>query len=799
MLADLRQDIRYAARTLRRQPGFTVVALLTLALGIGANTAVFSVVDGIMLSPLPYPASDRLVAIWPGHFASTGELDLLQGSARSYDGTVAAFSPGWGVTLAANGEATQLAGARTSDNFFDVLGVRPQLGRTFTKGESAPGVGNVVLLSDALWRNRFRGDPSVIGRSIVLDGTPLVVIGIMPPSFLLIENADLWMPLEVDPSAQWYRRGGTSMLVGRLRSGATAESAQRELASLVPTLRQTLGFETSYGADASVKPLRDALVGDLRITLLVLLGAVGFIVLIAGANVGNLLLARTIGRRHEIALRTAIGASRGRVLRQLLTESCVVAVAGGVLGLALAAGGVRALKMLLPATVPRISEVGIDLRVLVACALVTIVTSVLVGLAPALVASRTELGLALRAGRGAARGSAGGRVRGALVVAEVALALVLVIGASLMIQSMWRLMRVEPGFDAANVLTMRVQPTGEGYDSERRLQYFLGAIDRLGSAPGVVATGAIQHLPLSGFNRHNEIEVEGQPRAPGAARFLPGYRTIAGDYFRAMRIPLIAGRTFGPSDLRGTPGVVIVSDAFARQVYGDAQRAVGRRIRSPGGTKNQWATIVGVVGSVRHVALASTPDPEFYLDERQYPQASMALVVRTAEDPMRSARSLHQLVAAIDRAVPISDLRTMDALVARSLAQPRVVTILLFVFALVGLVLGAVGIYGVVSYAVGERVREIGIRIALGAASGSVVRMVVRAGLQFALAGIVLGLLGAAMLTRALQSLVFGVSTTDAATFALLSLFLLGTAALASWIPARRAARVDPMRTLRGD
>ncbi|MEP6690399.1 MAG: ABC transporter permease [Gemmatimonadaceae bacterium] len=800
MFASLVQDVRYAARALRRQPGFTIVAMLTLALGIGANTAVYSVVDGVLLSALPYREPERLAGVWPGHFASHGELVYLQQHARSFEGGAAAFSPGWGITMNRAGEAVPLAGARTSANFFRVLGAQPALGRTFADDESTPGHDAVTILSHELYESRFASDPRVIGTTISLDGGPVTIIGVMPPAFRLFQaNAQLWLPLELDPSAPWYKKGGTSFLVGRLRAGATRNAALAELRSLVPEMRRELGFEDTYGRDIGIVSLRDAVVGSLRTPLLVLLGAVGCIVLIAGANVGNLLLARAAGRRGEITVRVALGASRGRVIRQMLSESVVLSACGGVLGMALGAAGVSALKRMLPATTPRLEAVRLDATVFAVCALVTLAVGILCGLAPALVASRPDLQSALRGARGDAGGAGGRRARGALVTAEVALALVLVIGAGLMMQTLWRLSRVDPGFRTANVLTMRVQPTSNAFStSELRARYFLAVIDRLRRERGVVAVGEIHHLPLSGFNWHRETGIDGTNPAPGEAPFRPGFRTIAGDYLGVMRIPLLAGRAFDAHDVRGAPPVAIVSEAFARKAFG-ATDVVGRRIR-PGNTDNDpWVTIVGVAGSVRHAGLTMDPEPEFYLHTAQFPQGSTAIVVRTAGDPETASRQLHDAVASVERSVPISELRTADELVGSSVEQPRVIMALLLAFAAVGLALGAIGIYGVVSYAVSGRVREIGIRIALGARRGVVVRAVLREGMGFTLAGVALGLGAASLLTRALGTLVYGVSTTDPLTFVALAILLVAVALVASWIPARRAARVDPMVALRGE
>ncbi|MDQ6830109.1 MAG: ABC transporter permease, partial [Gemmatimonadota bacterium] len=487
MFGTTMQDVRFAVRTLRKQPMFTLVAMLTLALGIGANTAVFSVVSGVLLSPLPYPAPDRLIAVWPNHFGSNGELVYLQEHARSYDGGAAAFSPGWGMVLSLPNEAVQLAGARTSSNFFRVLGARPALGRTFNDDESRPGSDRVAVLSHELWSQRFGADPRIVGRMVTIDGEKIEVIGVMTPSFRFVQaKADLWLPLVLDPTASFYKTGGTSFLLGRLAGSATTGSAATELATLIPPMRDALGFEAAYGRDASVVPLRDAVVGGLRQTLLILLCAVGFILLIAGANVGNLQLARAAGRRHEITIRAALGANRSRIIRQLLFESVVLSLGGGALGVVLGALGVRWLQRLLPADTPRLESISVDIRVLVACALATLGVGIIFGLAPALVASRTDLEGTLRGARSGAGGVAGRRTRASLVIAETALALVLVIAAGLMIQTLWRLSRVDAGFRPTNVLTMRVQPTSDTYDSRaKRISYFEQAVERVRGEQGV--------------------------------------------------------------------------------------------------------------------------------------------------------------------------------------------------------------------------------------------------------------------------------------------------------------------------
>ncbi|AHG93098.1 permease (plasmid) [Gemmatirosa kalamazoonensis] len=800
LAASFLRDARFAVRTLRARPAFALVALLTLALGIGANTAVYSVVHGVLLSPLPYRDPGRLVGVWPAHFGSNGELEFLQRHARAFDGGVAAFSPGWGISWSRPGGALQLNGARTSTNFFRVLGARPVLGRGFVDGESAAGRDHVVLLSHELWTTAFGADARAVGATMVLDGEPYTVVGVMPPATRIFQaDAELWLPLQIDPASPFYT-GGTAHFVGRLRAGVTRAAALAELRSLVPPMRSALGYEAAYGRDVDVVPLRDQVVGALRAPLLVLLGAVGFIVLIAASNVGNLLLARAAERRGEIATRVAIGATRARVVRQLLGESAVLAAGGGALGVALGAAGLRALVRLLPADTPRLESVALDVPVLVVCAGVTLAVGLLCGVAPAVVATHPDLRRVARGARGEAGSVAARRARGALVVAEVGLALVLVIGAALMLQTLWRLTHVDAGFRTANVLTLRVQPTGDAYGTrEQRAAYYARVLDRLRAEPGVVTVGALHHLPLTGFDWHNDVEIEGQPAAPGATPFRPGFRTALGDYFGTMRVPLLAGRVFDArDDMRAEP-VAIVSDAFASARFGSAAAAVGKRLRAQRATRDAWARIVGVVGSVRHVSLAEAPEPEFYLAASQFPQGATAIVIRTADDPRRAARRLHAVVASLDRGVPISDVRPADDLVVTSLAQQRVVMTLLLAFAVVGLALGAIGIYGVVSYAVARRTREIGVRVALGAGRAAVMRGVLGEGLAYASGGIALGLVAAAALTRAMRTLVYGVSPTDPLTFGALALLLAVVACAASWIPARRAARMDPVAALRAE
>ncbi len=792
-------DLRYAIRGLLRRPGFTAVAVLTLALGIGANAAIFSVVRGILLRPLPFRAPDTLVAFNAEQFISNAEMLFLRDNARTLDG-VAAISPGWGMAMTGVGEATQLTTARVSTNLLDVLGVRPMIGRSFQDSESIPGRETVAILGHSLWAERFGSDPSVVGRNVVLDGTPYNVIGVLPPGFeVLGRPADLWTPLVIDPTA-WFHKGSVSWFVGRLRTHTTIEQSRAELATLFPRMREAFEYTPDYYRNISLVPLRDRTVGSVRTALLVLLAAVGFIVLIAGANVGNLLLMRAAGRRREIAVRTALGASRRRVIAQMLVESIVLALGGAAAGVALGAIGVRVLRASLPPDTPRLGSITLDVTVLAVCAALAILIGIGFGLAPAFLASRAGAEDALRGARGVAGRAGGERARGTLVVAEVALTLVLVIGAGLMMRTLWSLSRVDAGFRPARVLTLRVQPSGERYNTnEARVQYVTTLLERLGALPGVQSTGMIHHLPLAGYAWYANIDLEGRVRAPGEAPLRSGWRVIDGDYFKTMGIPLLRGRAFTESDTRTATPAVIVNDAFARAAW-PGEDPIGKRFTAGNATRGSNAvTVVGVVGDVRHVALDARPEPELYRPHAQSPMGAVTFTLRTAGDPLALAGLARRTINAIDANVPISDVRSMEQVMSESVARPRLIMSLLLVFAGVGVVLGAVGVYGVIAYAVGERRREIGVRIALGAEPGRVAGSVLAQGIRYAAIGVAIGLAGSFAVTRLMRTLVFGVSTTDPATFVGLSLFLVLVAALASYLPARQAAETDPMVALRSD
>jgi predicted permease len=797
-LEGLWQDARYAIRSLRKSPGFAAVALLTFALGIGANTAVFSVVSGILLRPLPYADPDRLAAIWPTKTISNAELVHLQHNAKSF-ASVAAFSPGWGVALAGSGQPAQLDAARISTNFFRTLGVHPALGRDFADGETSPGQWNVIILSHALWLSQFGGDASVIGRLVQLDGTPSRIVGVMPAGFEAIQSGvDAWLPLQIDPSSPFYT-GQTAIGLGRLAIGATLAAANAELTSFVPQMRAAFNYSEEYGRNGTVISLHERLVGNVRQSLLVLLGAVAFVLLIAGANLGNLMLVSAIGRRRELAVRRALGASRAQVARQLLVHSVIVAIAGGVLGTAVGVLGVKGLKAILPPTLPMLSAVSVDWRVLLVSTVVTLSVGIIFGIAPALLATRVDPEGALRVSGAGSTNRAGAATRQTLVVVEIAMAMVLVVGAGLMTESLWRLSRVDLGFKPDAVLSFRLQPTGGGVRSvAQSAVYFDEMIQRIAALPGVVKVGAVQHLPLSGFNWNGNLDIERSPIAATAEHPRVVWRSVAGDYFGAMSIPLLRGRTFSPSDTRQAPPVVVITEAMAKHFW-PGRDPIGERIRLGNGSRNEMATIIGTVGSVRYLSPSAPPGDEVYRPNSQQGLGFMHFVVRTNGDPLALAPDVRAAIHALDATVPVAEVRSMGELFTASTATPRTIALLLLAFAGVGLALGAVGIYGVISYAVTQRTRELGIRVALGAIEGRIVSMVLGDGIRMAAIGIVLGGLAASVAARSLRTLVFGVATTDTATYVGVAVVLTIVALAASYIPARRASRVDPLIALRSD
>jgi putative ABC transport system permease protein len=792
------QDVRYAIRSLRKSPAFTTVALLTFALGIGANTAVFSVVSAVLFRPLPFANPHRLAAIWPTRTISNAELEYMQSHSKTFE-AIAAFSPGWGIAMTGSGDPRQLDAARVSTNYFQTLGVRPALGRAFTGEESSAGQWNVALISHALWATHFGSDSSIVGRIVQMDGAPTRIIGVMPAGFEAFQaRVEAWLPLQIDRTSRFYT-GQTALAFGRLASGATLASSEAELRTLVPQMRTQFNYTDDYGRGNTVVSMRDGLVGNVRQSLLVLLGAVAFVLLIAGANLGNLMLVAAIGRRRELAVRRALGASRGQVAQQLLVHSVIVAIAGGILGTAIGVLGVRGLKAILPPTLPMLGSVSVDWRVLILSAAITIFVGLAFGIAPALVATRVDPDGALRVSSANAGNRAGAAMRQTLVVVEIALAMVLVVGAGLMTESLWRLSQVDLGFDPSGVLSFRIQPSsGQVKSPEQIQQYFEQMTHRIAAVPGVLKVGAVQHLPLSGFNWRTDIDVEKTPLPANAEHPRAIWRSVTGDYFGAMSIPLLRGRMFTAADASDAPKVVVINEAMAKHFW-PGRDPVGERIVIGNGPRAELATIIGVAGNVRFASPSTPAGDEIYRPNGQQRLMFMHFVVKAAKDPSSLIPSIREAIRAQDPTVPVAEVQAMGELYAASTSTPRTIALLLLAFAGVGLVLGAVGIYGVISYAVSQRTRELGIRVALGAIETRIVAMVVGDGLRLAAIGIASGAMAAVFAARSLRTLVFGVETTNLGTYAVVAAVLGLVSLAASYIPARRAARVDPLIALRSD
>ncbi|HEY7911289.1 MAG TPA: ABC transporter permease [Blastocatellia bacterium] len=795
------KDLRYAARVLARNRGFTAVAILALALGIGANTAIFSVVNAVLLRPLSFDDPDRLVRVWPNKYqasvSKTEYLDLESGSQGRFE-ALAAYS-GWGFTITGRGEPLKLSGARCTANLFSLLGVTPALGRVFEPGEDRPGHDRVAVISYGLWQSRFGADPNVQNQTFYLDGESYAVIGVMPPGFdFPSREAQMWVPATIDPSKREDFTGGYLSLVGRLKEGASVEQARAEVLAVAREIRSRIPRAADdYGQGARVVPLKDEMVVEIQPALLVLLGAVTFVLLIACVNVANLVLARAVGRQKEIALRTALGAARGRIIRQLLTESALLSFAGGAAGLLLAAFGVELLASLLPAGTPRITEARIDAVTLGFSLALSLATGLLFGLAPALQTSKPDLQTALKEGGRTSAVSGGGRLRSALVVIEIALVLVLLAGAGLLIKSFWRLRQVDPGFRTDSVISLQIAPPSSKYEEPNRKRAFYGElIERAEALPGVESAGAIHLLPMGGSNWNPGLRVEDHPLAEGAPLPNIDWRIVTPGYFHTMNMRLVEGRFFTHADNEGAPGVAIINETLARRYWPD-QPAIGKRI-STGFENRAWVTVVGVIGDTKHHGLGSETRLEMYRPYDQAPFTStMTLMVRASSDPAALADSFRAVVWSLDADAPVAQVQMMGEVVERSLSQPRATMLLVAAFAVIALILGAVGVYGVMAYLVSQRTHEIGIRIALGARAGDVLKLVAGRGLKLALIGIGLGIAGAGALTRMLESLLFQVSATDPATFALVSAFLLAVALAASIVPARRASRVDPCVALR--
>jgi putative ABC transport system permease protein len=796
-------DLRYAARSLRRSPGFVIAAVATLALGIGANSAIFSVVNAVLMRPLPYPDPDNLVLVWERNIPRQHETNVVNPQnyldwhdrAKSFSGlALLAWSQ-----LTFTGDSPEIIqGRAVTANFFEVMGLPLALGRGFTDAEALPGGPSVIVLSDGLWRRRFGADPGIIGRSVPVAGGSAMVLGVAPPALgpMPWGREQYWEPFRIDPSDR-ARGGRYALVVGRLAPGVTRERAQTEMSGISASLeREYPDFNTGWSSN--VVQLKDQVVGSSRRALLLLLGAVSMVLLIACANVGNLMLSRATARQREVAIRTALGASRWRLIRQALLESVLLAAVGGAVGLLLAIWAVDLLVSAGPQDIPRLGEIGVDPRVFAVTAGISLVVGILFGLPAALGDVHADLtsGLKGESPRTTATLSAT-RFRGALVVAQMALALILLAGAGLLIRSLQQLASVDPGFDPANVLTVSVDlPEATYGDSARQTAFFDQLRDRVKALPGVADVGAVNFLPLTAPGSSTGIHLMDRPEPPQGQENIADIRYADPGYFTTMRIPLRRGRNSNTADGPKAPPVVLINEKMARQFWptGDA---IGQRLKIDMWKPDDVVEVIGVVGDLHPNTLDDEIRPMIYYPLSQEPQRSLTLVIRHASGVNGLGAQVRAAVREIDRGVPLTDVATMNARLNESMADRRYPMLLLAGFAALAVILASVGIYGVLSYTVGQRTREIGVRMALGARRGDVLRMVLGGGIRLTLIGVVLGAVGAAIAGRALGKLLYGITPTDPVTFAAVALLLTAIAAVACYLPARRATRVDPMVALR--
>jgi predicted permease len=800
-------DLRIALRRLAKDPAFALLVILPLAFAIGANSAIFSIVNSILLHPLAYQRPERLVAIWGADAkASADHNDLspadffdLAKQNRNFE-QIGAATPYWSVNLTGVAEPEKLTTEVTTANLFRVLGVAPLLGQGFANVNDLPGGKPEVILSHALWQRRFGSDAGILGRALTLDGESFTVIGVMPASFTYLSpQTDIYLPLSFVSDRLALRSQYFLRAVGRLEPPATVDQARAEVAAIGGRLAKEYP-QSNAGRSFDLAPLQETVVGGVRPTLAILLGVVAFVLLIACANVANLMSVRAVRQQRQVALRVALGAARGRVLRGLFVESATLALLAGGLGLALATVSVHAFTGVAPANLPRAGEIGIDGTVVLFTLGLSLLTAFLFGVLPALQTVRTDVSDALKEGAKGATGSAGAKLRDLLVVVELSLAIVLLVGAGLLLQSFVYLRSTKPGFNPHGVLTCQALLSGTKYSTaQQKAQFFTDLDSKLASLPGVVAVGGINYLPMSDGGASAEIRVEGRPNPPGSPAPSADIRVVTAGYFSAMGIPLRAGRSFSPDDTARAPLVVVISQTLRDRLW-PGQDPLGKRIQlGPPNPRAPWITVLGVVGDVRAHGLASEPSPQAYVHMLQSAPSGMSMVVRSATPPAQLAAAIRRDVHAIDPDLPVSNVTTLEERLAGSIARERLLTALLGIFALVALMLGVVGVYGVISYSVAQRTREIGIRMALGARREAVLKQIVGHAMSLALAGVLVGLAGAAALSRFMASVIHGISATDPLTFAGIAALMVAAALLASYLPARRAAQANPAIALRID
>ena len=787
------KDIRYGIRGLRKRPGFTTVAVLTLALGIGANSAIFSVLNAVLLRPLPYADADRIVRIDEtegkgGMGVSPPNLLDFQQQNQTFE-SVAGYTGG-NFILTHAGDPLRIQSCEISADLFSVLGVKPLIGRSFLAADEKPGEDRVALISYGLWQRRFAGDHALLQKQITLDGLSYTVVGVMPNGFefpIQPERVEVWIPLEQPEDLAQLRGAHYLDVVGRIKTGVTLAQARADVEAIASRIAQQYPKEVS--GKTTVVPLKEDLVGQIQPYLLMLAGAALLVLLIAVANVASLTLARTAERQKEIALRTALGASKSRVVRQLLTESLILSFVGGLAGVALASWCIGFLAAIAPGDLPRLQTAYVDGRVLLFALAISVISGLLLGLIPAWRSANTDLQTRLKEGETRSASAPRQALRKALVVSEVTLALVLLCGAGLLIRTIWNLNSVNPGFDPDHVLVAElVLPKTKYRDAGEQTLFFQQLIERIQTSPGIESVGGTSNLPLSGTNMVFLASVEG--------RSLPAsFRAVSQDYFRTMRIPLLKGRWFDGHDTAESQPVVVINETMAHQISPDYEKVLGKRIKH--GFKNQVAEVVGVIGDVKYAGLDQQTKPEMYAPFAQRAWPFMRIVARSKSEPPLVAATIREAVRAIDKDQPVDKMTTMSSVVSASIVSRSFYTQLLGTFAALAFILAAIGIYGVISYSVAQRTREIGIRVALGARRSDVLGLVLKEALRLTAIGVGLGLVGAFAATRVLRSLLFEVKPTDPATFICLSLLLTLVALLASYIPARRATKVDPLVALR--